>query len=141
MEWKLSQVCIVVNDLDKAIEYYSSVFGFGPFHKMKFPQLKVEVRGELRALDVSLALTRLGGLWLELIQADPGENIYWEFFQRHGEGLHHLGFDVSNIEVELSRAREKGIEVLMSGKVGKVGFAYLDSTEWGGVIMELIQRI
>ena len=141
MEWRLSQVCIVVKNMDKAIEYYSSVFGFGPFHKMKLPQLRVEVRGELRTLDVSLALARLGDLWLELIQANRGENIYWEFFHKHGEGLHHIGFDVSNIEVELSRAREKGVEVLMSGKVGKVSFAYLDSTQRGGVIMELIQRI
>jgi hypothetical protein len=77
---------------------------------------------------------------MELIQAESGDNIYWEFFEKHGEGLHHLGFVVDDLDAELAKAKEQGIPVLMYGKVDGGGFAYLDSTETGGVIMELLQQ-
>jgi methylmalonyl-CoA epimerase len=140
MEWKFSQVGIVVRDLDKAIDYYSSVFGFGRFHKLEFPQLKVEIRGKPTKIDVKAALVSVGNFQLELIQAEPGESIYWEFFQNHGEGLHHLGFDVKDMETELAKIKEKGIGVLMYGRVGAGGFVYLEPTKPGGVIMEILQR-
>ena len=41
MGWKLAQVGVVVKDMDKAIEFYSSTFGFGPFEIMEFPDLAV----------------------------------------------------------------------------------------------------
>lgn len=140
MEWKLTQVAVVVRDMDKAIEYYSSVFGLGPFRKMEVPLTHAEVRGQPCRLTLKLAFARLGEVQLELIQAEPGENIYWEFLQKHGEGLHHLGFDVENLEAELARFKEKGIAVLQSGRTDGVSFAYLDSTQHGGTILELIQR-
>jgi methylmalonyl-CoA/ethylmalonyl-CoA epimerase len=136
MEWKFCQVGIVVKDIDKAISYFSSVFGIGGFQKLEAPQLEVEIRGKPCKIDVKVALAPLGDSQLELIQAEPGENIYWEFYQKHGEGLHHLGFEVKNLDAEVSQFKEKGVKVLMGGKV----FAYLDSTQMGGVIFELLRQ-
>jgi len=140
MKWKLAQVGIVVKDMDKAIEFYSSAFGFGPFEIIEFPDLSVEVRGKPAKISVTAALAAAGDLQVEFIQAEPGENIYWEFFEKHGEGLHHLGFVVDDLDAELAEAKEKGIPVLMYGKVEGGSFAYLDSTQPGGVIMELLQQ-
>lgn len=140
MEWKLNQVGVVVKDLDKAIEYYSSVFGIGPFRKREALVTKAEVRGKPCQLPLKLAFARLGDISLELIQAEPGENIYWEFLQSKGEGLHHLGFYVPDMNAELGPLKEKGVQVLQSGVTERGGFAYLDSTAFGGSILELIQR-
>lgn len=140
MEWKLSQAAVVVRDLDRAIEGYSSVLGIGPFRRYEVWLPKAEVRGKPCELRLKLALARLGEVSLELIQGEPGENIYWEFLQKQGEGLHHLGFDVKDLEAELGWLREKGIGVLQRGQGERVRFAYLDSTGIGGTILELIQR-
>ena len=140
MGWKLDQLGIVVNDLDKAIEFYSRLFGPGLFKKMEFKDLEVEVRGQPAKLSVNVALARVGEIQVELIQAEPGENIYWEFFDRHGEGLHHLAFIVDNVEAELTKAKEKGTQVLMYGKTDGGDFAYLDATESGSVITEIYQK-
>ena len=139
MEGKLCHVGIVVKDIGKAIDYYSTVFGISHFQKLEFPQLKVEIRGKPCNIDVQAAVAPLGDLQLELIQAEPGENIYWEFFQKHGEGLHHLAIEVKNLDAELSRFKEKGGSVLMGGKVHGGGFAYLEFGKMGGVILELHQ--
>jgi catechol 2,3-dioxygenase-like lactoylglutathione lyase family enzyme len=140
MEWKLRQVGVVVKDLDKAIEYYSSVFGIEPFRKTEVLLPKAEVRGKPCQLPLKLAFARLGEISLELIQAEPGENIYWEFLQSKGEGLHHLGFYVEDLNTELAPLKAKGVQVLQSGVTDGGGFAYLDSTAFGGSILELIQR-
>lgn len=135
MEWKLNQVCVVVRDVDKTIEQYTSVFGIGPFRRYEVPLKRGEAQPTLK-----VAMARLGEVQLELIQAEPGENIYWEFFQKHGEGLHHLGFDVKDMEAELRWLKEKGVGVLRSGKGGKISFAYLDTAHLTGTILELLQR-
>ncbi len=140
MDWKLNQVCVVVKDIDEAIEYYSSVFGIGPFRKWEGPLEWAEVHGEPCDLSLKIAMGRLGDIAFELIQAEPGNNIYWEFFQKHGEGLHHLGFYVDDPEAEMAPLKEKGVEVLQRGGTQRGGFIYMDSTRVGGAILELIKR-
>ena len=107
---------------------------------MEFKDLEVKVRDKPTKLSVNVALARVGEIQVELIQAEPGESIYWEFFERHGEGLHHLAFIVDNVEAQLTQAKEKGTPVLMYGKTDGGDFAYLDSTESGSVITEIYQK-
>ena len=140
MQWKLTQVAVVVRDMDRAIENYTNLLGIGPFRKMEIPLTRAEVRGRPVPLTLKLAMARLGDITLELVQAEPGDNIYWEFLQQHGEAMHHLGFDVADLEAELARLGEKGIGVLQRGRTDGVSFAYLDTVALGGAIVELIQR-
>ena len=142
MEWKLTHVGVVVKDRDKAIDYYQSVFGMGPFQKMEVPVTQGEFRGTPCQHTLKLAFARLGEVQLELMQAEPGENTYWEFFRKHGEGLHHLGFDVKEEDAvaQLARLKEMGIGVLQKGRTNAVGFVYLDSGQVGGTILEFILR-
>jgi len=77
MELKLTHVGIVVKDIDKAIDYYRSVFGIGPFRKMEIPVTKGELRGKPYHPTLKLAFAPLGDFQLELMKAEPGKNIYW----------------------------------------------------------------
>lgn len=140
MEWKPTQVCIVVMDLDKTIEYCSSVLGIGPFRRMEVSLSEAQCHGKPLELTLKLAFARMGEMQLELIQAEPGENIYWEFLQKHGEGLHHLGFHIKDLKYELAQFLKKGFEVVQSGNADGVSFAYLQAPLLGGIIIELIQR-
>ena len=134
------QVGIVVRDMDRAIEYYGRVFGIGPFRRLDFNLPEGVMKGKKVSLRMKLAFASLGALEFELIEAPPGDNIYREFLDTKGEGVHHLGYHVSDIEGYLVVLKQRGVGILFSGKTERASFAYLEPGETGGVIFELVQR-
>ena len=136
----IEQVSIVVRDMEKAIKQVCSLWNVGPFqiHEIDVPDAMV--RGKQTRLRAKLALAQAGPVELELIEPGEGENIYWEFLRAKGEGVHHLGVYVSDIESELNRFKKTGIEVLQSGNTQHHSFAYIDTEGIAGVIIELLQR-
>ena len=78
--------------------------------------------------------------FLNINEAPPGENIYREFLEAKGEGLHHVGFSVTDLDDRLAELKKQGVGVLFSGKTERASFAYLEPGKTGGVIFELIQR-
>ena len=137
---QIGQVGVVVRDIDKAVEYYSS-FGIGPFEPLNVSIIEREVYGK-PAEDVKniVKVAQVGKVDLELVQPAAGESIQKEFLERHGEGINHLGFFVDDLNQEVAKLVEKGFKVIMSAKfIGGGGFAYLDTDKVGGVQFELIQ--
>ena len=135
-----TQVCIVVRDLQKAADYYHEVMGIGPF---VFPTITYEsimYRGRSSQGYWEMAFARIGPLELELACPLRGPSIYEDYLAVKGEGLHHLGFDVGNMDELIETARQLGIGVLMSGRTSTGRFAHLDTAAVGGTIFELIQR-
>ncbi len=134
------QLCIVVKDLHKAAEYYGTYVGLGPF---VFPHVEYEeitYLGKQAHGYWEMAFARLGSFELELACPVRPPSIYQDFLDQHGEGLHHVGFDVKDMAAVLRKAQENGIPVLMSGRTKVGGFAHLDTRRFGGTIFEVIQR-
>lgn len=137
----VSQVGVVVKDLDKAVNYYASVFGIGPFRFVERHYEGVTIRDRDDAsYSVRIAIAPMGQVDFELIQVTEGESIHLEFLERRGEGLEHLGFHVSDLDAEIERFKKCGIGVLQSARRPGGGYAYMDTEEIGGIIFELIQR-
>jgi methylmalonyl-CoA/ethylmalonyl-CoA epimerase len=135
----VSQIGLVVRDLEKAAAFYHSTFGIGPFSivpKMRFDG--IILRGRPTDSKVKLGFADSGPLQIELIQPLEGENIYTEFLRSGNEGLHHLGFEVDNFEGMLAKFERQGIEPLFWKNFGSMAFAYLDTGKIGGVIVELL---
>ena len=109
---ELSQIGIVVNDLEQAIAYYANTLGFGPFTRsgVDFNLVFdfIEYRGERVETEFLMAFAALGNLELELIQPVSGPSHYRECLARSVEGLHHLCFDVDNLNERLERCRAMG---------------------------------
>ena len=81
----------------------------------------------------------MGEVELELIQILEGDSVHLEFLREHGEGIHHLGFRVTDFEAKLAQAKAMGFEVLQTGPVGRF-YAYLDTRPQSGLIFELIEE-
>ena len=128
---KVDQIGIVVKDVEKYMRFYEKMFGVEPFPT---------VESAINSAKLKIVLFELGEVEIELIQVVKGESVHSRFLEERGEGLHHLGFFVKDIEKELSRLEKDGIEVLQRGEVlGTVKFAYLDTEKALGVVLELIQ--
>jgi methylmalonyl-CoA/ethylmalonyl-CoA epimerase len=140
----VGQIGVVVRDLDMTMEYYSSNFGIGPWRIVEIDHSTGSPLAQKPPWKARAAFAQLGPVELELLQIVEGRPIHSEFLERNGEGLHHLGFFVSNEEMDniMEEMAGKGIGILQGGKTGIMGRrnAYLDTEETGGVIFELIHR-
>jgi len=136
----VQQVSIVVEDMDRAIGYYSSVFGIGPFRVIDIDLEGVLLRGKPTSTTIKVAFAKSGPLQVELIQPVKGKNIYTEFLDSKGEGLHHLGFQVDDMDAMLAELAKEDIKPIFHKCYPDRGtaFAYLNSDKIGGVMFELI---
>lgn len=139
-EVAICQVGVVVKDLNRTIEYLTSI-GLGPFKVRTVYHPSATVRGGKVSYQVRLGLAQQGPVQLELIEYQKGTTIHEEFLKEKGEGLHHILFDVKDLEATLEACSQRGIEVLQQDRfIGGGGLAYLDTDKVGGIIMEVVQR-
>jgi len=136
----VSQIGVVVKDVDKTVEFFSSVLGIGPWRTVEVTRTKEQITAGASPYRVKLGFASFGPVQVELIQVLEGETIHSQFLKEKGEGLHHLGFYVSNIDEIVAELGKHGIGVLQSVRGPGSGFAYMDTDSVGGVIVELIQR-
>jgi methylmalonyl-CoA/ethylmalonyl-CoA epimerase len=144
----VNQVGFVVRDIDKAMEAYWRI-GVGPWHVYTYgePLVKeITYRGKPGNWRFRIALAKVGGFSLELIQPLSGENIYSEFLEKHGEGgIQHLGIVVENLDQAVEEARRSGYEVIQSGRGhgvrGDGKFAYLSTEDDLLTVYEVMELV
>ncbi len=142
----IGHIGVVVKDIEKVVQYYSSVFGIGPFDIYDFEPKKAWVRGKaVRPFKLKIAAADLGSVKLELLQIIDGDPPHRDFLDIHGEGLQHIGFYVENYDEWKSYVKGEGIELLCEAKIedqtrGKRRAFYMNSSEPGGVLFEIIER-
>jgi 4-hydroxyphenylpyruvate dioxygenase-like putative hemolysin len=137
----VQQVGIVVKDMDRAIEYYSSNFGWGPF---QVREVKIEgftYRGKTGSCRHKVAFAQSGPIQIELIQVLEGETPHTEFLREKGEGLQHLAFRVEDLDGILAELAKEGITPIFHHSFLNLGiaFAYLNTDKIGGVMFELLE--
>jgi catechol 2,3-dioxygenase-like lactoylglutathione lyase family enzyme len=137
---KLSQVGIVVKDMDRAIEFMSSL-GMGPFKpRWRPPVAEVQAGGEsVPHGERKIMFTYWGDLEVELIQP-LSEGPHMDFLRRTGGGIHHFGFFGDDyygdkLNEVIDGVAEKGAKLLMRGRrEDEGGFALFDAEPLGTVI-------
>jgi len=139
---KVGQIGMVVKDVDRTMQYYKETFGIHPWIVYEGGPVFAIERGEKVNPVFKIGLSYLGSVQIELIQILSGKSYHTELLKT-GEGLHHLGFMVKDLEQRLDACRKQGINVIQQGQISSKGFiidyAYLDTVDIGGVIFEFIQ--
>ncbi|HMK04037.1 MAG TPA: methylmalonyl-CoA epimerase [Ferruginibacter sp.] len=91
---------------------------------------------------VNTAFFQKGETKIELLESTDPEGVIAKFIERKGEGLHHIAFEVADIEAEMERLKKEGF-VLLSDKP-KPGadnklVCFLHPRGTNGVLVELCQ--
>ena len=143
----IAQVAILVQDLDRTVENYWTMFGIGPWHFYTYgrPLVKeMSYHGQRADYKMRIALSQIGPLRFELIEAKEGDSIYQDFIREHGYGVHHLGVLVEDMTNALVQAQSAGLDMIQDGSGfgldGDGHYAYLATEKQLGVTFELIQR-
>lgn len=140
------QIGIVVADLERTTQVLTSLFGIGPFRFVEWPDRPDAVfsyRGKEEPIRIRQAFVQVGHLELELIQPIEGErNAYRDFLDQKGGGIHHVLFEVPDIEPVLEKMTQDGVEVLQAGTGIRPGtrWALLDTQQLVGFLLELRHR-
>ena len=143
-KWQFHHVSVIVKDMDKATEYFNKL-GVGLFPPTIGPEgvplTAQSLRGQQShfAMDLRYAESGFGGLRFELVEPLEGESIYQEFLDEKGEGIHHVAFMVEDLDAETQQMAEQGFTVIQTGETTRGRFAYFDTDQIGGVVVELIQ--
>ena len=121
---------VAVEDLDRAIATYASLFG-----------AELEHRATVTDQGVEAASLRIGASRVELLVPLGEETPVGRFLAKRGPGMHHVAFAVSDLPAELVRLQAEGVELIDSeprpGLFGlQVAFVHPEAT--GGVLAELV---
>lgn len=139
-----SQVALIVRDIETAKENWAAFLGkeIGNTQGIGDPAItKMEYMGERHPESgCKLAFFNMGNIQLELIEPDEGPSTWREFLDTHGEGLHHLGYNVEDIFKAMADMQSAGFKLTQFGYYGngRGAYAYYDCTEKLKCYIELL---
>jgi hypothetical protein len=138
------QIGIVVNNVNDMVASLQSLLGIQGFEIVDWPLKDSDPEstyyGKPAFWKMRTAFTTLGMLQIELIEPLEGKNIYKDFLEKHGPGIHHFRFTVTNFEDKLESLKKAGIQMIASGRGMRTSsrWAYFDTSEiLQGVFIEL----
>lgn len=135
----LNQIGIVIPDIGKAIDAYQSAFNLPAFRILQPKFNNKTYHGQSAEFSMKLAFSKWNSIDIELIEPTEGRSIYVDFLERNPDGgLHHLGYEVDDLDKSIEAFNKIGCKVLQGGRVEGGGHAYLDTEKRFGCILEVI---
>ena len=134
----LRHVGFAVLHLEESVAFYEKM-GIGPFRIFKPEYHEKSYRDEKGDFEIKVAIASFGPIEIELIEPLRGATVYDDFLEKTGGGIHHVAFEVRNLDSLLREFRKLGVGVVMSGARKALRFVYLDAKQ-GNLILELIEK-
>jgi methylmalonyl-CoA/ethylmalonyl-CoA epimerase len=128
----IHHIGVAVESLEQAMTTYTDVFG-----------AQVEARETIASQGAEAAAVTVGDSRIELLAATGADTPIGRFLVRRGPGMHHVAYEVDDIEMELSRLAEAGVELVdTQPRAGLYGLqvAFLHPQAVHGVLSELVCR-
>lgn len=126
---KVEHIGIAVSKLDVSIPLFEKL--------LNTPCYKTEVVDSERVIT---AFFKKGETKIELLESTDPEGIIAKYIGKKGEGIHHIAFEVEDIEAEMKRLQEEGFVLLNEqpkhGADNKL-ICFLHPKNTNGVLIEL----
>lgn len=128
----LNHIGIAVNDLERSVEKFKTIFNITDIH--------YEV---VESQKVNIASFQIGEIKIELTAPTGPDSPIAKFIEKRGEGIHHLAFETFGIEDELNRLGNSDIQLINEKPTEgahnmKIAFLHPKSTN--GVLIELCEQ-
>jgi len=130
---KIEHIGIAVKDIKAANEVYETLLN-----------TKVYKEEEVKSEGVKTSFLKVGENKIELLEATNKDSPIAKFLEKKGEGIHHIAYDVEDIEKEMQRLKEAGFQLLNDRpKVGADNklVCFVHPKTANGVLVELCQSI
>lgn len=92
---------------------------------------------------VRTAFFQKGETKIELLESTTPDGVIAKFIEKKGEGMHHIAFEVADIEAEIARLKEQGFVLLQDAPrkgADNKWVAFLHPKSTGGVLIEICQE-
>jgi methylmalonyl-CoA/ethylmalonyl-CoA epimerase len=128
---RIDHIAIVVEDIDSALGFWSEALGLELDHVEDIPEQKSIV-----------AFLPAGGSEVELVKPTTDDSGVARYLKKRGPGMHHICFEVDDIEAALTHLKGKGVRLInetpiTSADGKKLAFVHPESTH--GVLVELYE--
>ena len=132
MSPKLDHIAIAAEDAEETARIYQRLFG-----------LKLEHTEEVIPNKTKVAFLPLGETALEMVEPMGEDAPLTKYLRKRGPGLHHLCFEVQDIDAELNRLAAE--EVRLIDRTARPGahntrIAFIHPKATGGVLVELCEK-
>jgi methylmalonyl-CoA/ethylmalonyl-CoA epimerase len=128
---QVNHVAIVVEDMDESLTFWRDALGIELHELRDVPAEKSQV-----------AFMPLAGSEIELVQPTTEDSGIAKYLARRGPGMHHLCFEVDDIDGMLAQLKAKGVRLITEQpKTAADGkrYAFIHPESSGGVLVELYQ--
>lgn len=133
MTKKINHIGIAVKSIEGALPVYRDILG-----------MTLEGTEEVADQKVRVAFLAIGESRIELLEPTSEDSPIAKFIEKNGEGIHHIAYEVDDLEKALLELKEKGIrlidEVPRSGAHGS-RIAFLHPKATGSVLTELCAHV
>lgn len=128
---RVNHIAIVVEDIDQAMSFWGNILGLELAQIEEVPDQKSLV-----------AFLPIGESELELVKPTSDDTGIARYLKKRGPGIHHICFEVDDIEAILDHLRQQGIRIindtqLISNEDKKIAFIHPESSL--GVLIELYE--
>ncbi len=126
---KIEHIGIAVKSLASSVPLFEKLFNTNCYKTEKVDSEKVNT-----------AFFKQGETKIELLESTDPDGVIARFIEKKGEGMHHIAFDVVDIEAEMERLKKEGFKLLndkpKEGADNKM-VCFLHPKNTNGVLIEL----
>lgn len=143
---KVVQIGIVVRDVEQYARNYAEFFGVEvPDIIISEPEEKAKTRYQDQPTEarVKQAFFHFDNISIELLEPVGEPSTWQEFLDQHGEGVHHIAFEVKGMDDRIIEMQERGADLVQQGRWTTYSggrYAYFDSNAQLAVMLELLEN-
>jgi len=129
---KIDHIGVAVNNLEESLHIFKDVLG-----------MKCSGEEEVKEQNVKVAFLPVGESEIELLESTSPDGNIAKYIEKKGEGIHHIAFEVEDLDVMLKNLQEKGARLIDKEPrygAGGARIAFLHPKSTNGILVELCEH-
>jgi len=129
---KIDHIGVAVNSLEESLHIFKDILG-----------VKCSGEEEVKEQNVKVAFLPVGESEIELLESTSPDGNIAKYIEKKGEDIHHIAFEVEDLDVMLKNLQEKGVRLIDKEPrygAGGARIAFLHPKSTNGILVELCEH-